>query len=72
MSFCGGVAGWGEVCTAIFVSNTTTVLRLCCVVIGVVTMNSWNGFLVQNVWYIVIYNIYKLYLNGKVDVNVHF
>ena len=28
----------GMVCTVIFVSNPTTVLKLCCVVIGVVTI----------------------------------
>ena len=32
------VVGWGGgVCTVIFVSNPTTVLRLGCVVVGVVT-----------------------------------
>ena len=28
---------WGGVCTVIFESNPTTVLRLCCVVVGVLT-----------------------------------
>ena len=38
LSLCGGgVVGWGGVCTVIFVSNPTTELRLCCVVVGVVT-----------------------------------
>ena len=32
----GGGVGWGGVCTVIFMSNPTTVLRLCCVVVGVV------------------------------------
>ena len=34
--------GWwgGVVCTVIFMSNPTTVLRLCCVVVGVVTINN--------------------------------
>ena len=31
--------GWGGVvCKVIFMSNPTTVLRLCCVVVGVVTI----------------------------------
>ena len=34
LGFCGG--GVGGVCTVIFMSNPTTVLRLCCVVVGVV------------------------------------
>ena len=36
------LGGWGGgvVCTIIFVSNPTTVLRLCCVVVGVVTIVS--------------------------------
>ena len=37
----GGVVGWlggGGVCKVIFMSNPTTVLRLSCVVVGVVTM----------------------------------
>ena len=40
MSFCGGGGGGGGgvVCKVIFVSNPTTVLRLCCVVVGVVTI----------------------------------
>ena len=42
LSFCcglgGGRAGWGGVCTVIFMSNPTTKLRLCCVVVGVVTI----------------------------------
>ena len=44
MSFCAKVVGWwvGGVCTVIFVSNPTTVLRLCCVVVGVAGMFS-NG-----------------------------
>ena len=39
MSFCGG---GGVGCTVIFVSNPTAVLRLrlCCVVVGVVTMKT--------------------------------
>ena len=35
LSFCGG--GGGVVCTVIFMFNPTTVLSLCCVVVGVVT-----------------------------------
>ena len=35
LSFSGG----GVVCAVIFVSNPTTLLRLCCVVVGVVTRN---------------------------------
>ena len=42
LSLCGGVGGGGGsgggVCAVIFVSNPTTVLRLCCVVVGVVTI----------------------------------
>ena len=41
LSLCGGVGWVGWVCTIIFVSNPTTVLRLCywlcCVVVGAVT-----------------------------------
>ena len=36
--WCWVVGGWGgAVCKVIFMSNPTTVLRLCCVVVGVVT-----------------------------------
>ena len=41
LSLCGGGVGWGGgggVCKVIFVSNQTAVLRLCCVVVGVVTI----------------------------------
>ena len=48
---------WGEVCTVIFTSNPTTVLRLCCVVVGVVTicvttcrLFSIDKFFCKNVW----------------------
>ena len=36
----GGWCGWviGVVCKVIFMSNPTAVLRLCCVVVGVVTI----------------------------------
>ena len=41
--WCGGVGG--GVCTVIFVSNPTTVLKLCCVVVGVVTKNQLSSSL---------------------------
>ena len=44
------VGGVGGVCTVIFVSNPTTVLRLCCVVIGVVTIkNQFYRFSVSQI-----------------------
>ena len=54
MSFCGGdgvvgrAVGWKDVCTVIFVFNPTTVLRLCCVVAGVVTFVTQHLTSVEN------------------------
>ena len=39
---------WGGVGKVIFMSNPTTVLGLCCVVAGVVTMKNINMFLLMN------------------------
>ena len=38
MEAAGEFVWWGGVCTVIFVSNPTTVLKLCCVVVGVATI----------------------------------
>ena len=62
LSFCGGGGGGGVVCKVIFISNPTTGLRLCCVVVGVVTIFVDPFSLIMFVCYAFIILLCKLLL----------
>ena len=55
------MGGWGGVCKVIFVSNPTSVLRLCCAVVGVVTISCCKkGVLLANFFFSIYIFIEKI------------
>ena len=60
------MGGWGGVCKVIFVSNPTSVLRLCCAVVGVVTISCCKkGVLLANFFFQFTFSLKKSRINDR-------
>ena len=71
-----GSGGWGVVLKVIFMSNPTIVLRLCCVVVGVVTTTVFTPKSSKihenkNLKYVFTSSILDFAIDSSINVRVH-